>query len=279
MTSSGRYDIAVAYRMSPGLSKVAEPFRFEKVRLARACLRSFRESLGPLRVRIWAVLDGCPPVFAEMFQELFPTQDLTIEQMNGAGNVGTFERQLDLLTRQTEADIVFLAEDDYLYRPRAFPAMVDYLASFSDVDFVTPYDHPDYYRLGLTRARSQIRAHGHYHWRTAGTTCLTFLTRRESLRRTRRVFETYRQGNYDSSIWLSLTHHRVLNPWAMMSLARKGRTVRVALAKAWLFGWGQILFGKTRKLWAPMPAIATHLDAEGLAPGYEWSSLLSGESQ
>jgi hypothetical protein len=265
--------------MYPGLSKAAEPFGMEKERLARACLRSFRESLGPLRVRIWAILDGCPPVFAEMFQELFPAQDLSIEQMNGAGNVGTFERQIDLLTRQTEADLVFLAEDDYLYRPRAFPALVDYLAAFPDVDFVTPYDHPDYYRLGLTRSRSRIRAYGEYHWRTVGTTCLTFLTRREVLRRTRPAFETYRRGNYDSSIWLSLTRHRVLNPWAMASLARRGRTVRVALAKAWLFGWAQILFGKTRKLWGPMPAIATHLDAEGLAPGYEWSSMLSGEKQ
>jgi hypothetical protein len=274
MTSVDRYDIAVAYRVYPGLSSVAEPFGLEKEQLARACLRSFRESLGPLRARIWAILDGCPPVFGDMFRETFPAQDLTVEELEGAGNVGTFERQLDLLTGQNDSAFVFLAEDDYLFRPNAFPALLEFLSTFPDADFVTPYDHPDYYRLGLTRPRCRVRVSGNCHWRTAGTTCLTFLTRRETLQATRGLFETYRRGNYDSSIWLSLTRHRVLNPMAMLSLARKSRTLRVALGKAWIFGWRQILFGKKRSLWAPMPSVATHLDEQGLASGYEWDSLL-----
>src|ERR1700731_1686715 len=56
------YDLVVAYRIYPMFSKLGQglPFGDDKLRLAEVCLRSFRDSLGSLRVKIWAILDGCP---------------------------------------------------------------------------------------------------------------------------------------------------------------------------------------------------------------------------
>lgn len=56
------YDLAVAYRIYPKVSKPARslPFGDDKYQLSEACLKSFKESLGSLRVKLWALLDGCP---------------------------------------------------------------------------------------------------------------------------------------------------------------------------------------------------------------------------
>jgi hypothetical protein len=58
-----RFDLAVAYRVYPGISKEPAVHADDKLRLAELCLRSFKEALGTLRVKVWALLDGCPPEY------------------------------------------------------------------------------------------------------------------------------------------------------------------------------------------------------------------------
>jgi hypothetical protein len=47
------------------------------------------------------------------------------------------------------------------------------------------------------------------------------------------------------------------------------------VAKAWLYDWAQILFGKRVTLWVPVPAIATHLDTRALSPNVDWAALMN----
>jgi hypothetical protein len=54
---------------------------------------------------------------------------------------------------------------------------------------------------------------------------------------------------------------------------RQRHLVKV-IAKTWLFGWSQILFGKRRKLWTPVPGIATHMDFNALSPTIDWPALM-----
>ena len=149
MTSQRPYDLAVAYRIYPKIAKCALPLPFgaDKYRLSKACLQSFRESLGPLRVKVWALLDNCPKQYEEHFFEYFHAPDLVILNLNGEGNQATFARQINILLNQTDADLVYFAEDDYLYLPGQFPPMVEFMVQNSDVDFVSPFDHRDYYTL------------------------------------------------------------------------------------------------------------------------------------
>ena len=111
------YDLAVAYRIYPKVSKpsLGLPFSDDKLRLAEICLRSFKASLGGLRVKIWAILDGCPESFADLFRKYFDPDDLVLVPLPSVGNHATFGKQIDILLNQTDSDFVYFAEDDYVY--------------------------------------------------------------------------------------------------------------------------------------------------------------------
>ncbi len=276
MTSGYEYDLAVAYRIYPKVAKPALNLVFgdDKYSLSEACLKSFRESLTGLRVKIWAILDGCPPEYESLFCKYFDLSDLVVVRLNSAGNQQTFAKQLEILVNQSDADLVYFAEDDYFYLPDQFPRMVEFIRSSPDVHFLSPFDHLDCYRLELHRTRKWIRAFADHHWRTAASTCLTFLTRTETLVTHRAVFETYVHGDFDCSIWLSLTKQRVCNPLFFTRCAVRARFEWKIILKAWLFCWQQIAFGPRLKLWVPVPGIATHLDSSSLSPGIDWIRLM-----
>jgi len=267
------YDLAVAYRIYPRVSKIPAMFPDDKFQLAKVCLRSFRQSLGDLRVKMFVLLDGCPPEFDEIFTASFDTEDLELIHLEGIGNRQTFSRQIDILLQQHSAEAVYFAEDDYFYLPDQFESMLRFLQSAPDADFITPYDHPDYYALPLHAGQQEKREIGGQSWRTAASTCLTFLTTRKMLAKNQRVFRTYAYGNPDVSLWLSLTKQAVFDP----AIARKCLSQRVALggfvALSWLYGWPQILGGAQRKIWVPKPSIATHTEERFLAPGVGWERL------
>ncbi len=271
-----RYDVAVAYRIYPKVAKPAQslPFGDDKLRQAEICLRSFRNSLGSLRVKLWAILDGCPEEYRALFERYFASEDLVLLEVNGIGNRATYAKQLEILLAQRDAEYVYFAEDDYLYLPDQFPLMLHFLHDAQGADFVTPYDHPDCYRLDLHREPKWVTVFEDHHWRTAASTCLTFLARKSTLARYERVFRTYSQRNDDCAMWLSLTKRRVNSPLAMLRYFARQEFYRKAPVKAWLFCWPQILFGKAAKLWVPVPGIATHLSAGLLSPGSDWLALM-----
>ena len=265
-------DLAVAYRIYPGISKTPAYFPADKYKLSELCLRSFRSSLGGLRARIWVLLDGCPPEYETLFRRTLSGHDLEVVHLNKIGNTGTFAQQIDLLTRQSDAHYVYLAEDDYFYLPSALEKMVDFMANNPSVDFVTPYDHPDSYETSSRFERHLVRPWGDRYWRTASSTCLTFLSSRSTLEDTASMFRTYCQGNMDCSLWLSLTERsRLANPRIHFSSNFRFKI----WARTWLWGWRQILFGQRYRLWAPLPTLATHMESTCLAPGADWQNLFA----
>lgn len=277
----GGYDLCVAYRIYPKVAKLAQslPFGDDKLRQAEICLRSFRNSLGSLRVKLWAILDGCPGEYHELFERYFAPEDLIFIELSGAGNKATYGKQLDILLSQDDAEFVYFAEDDYLYLPNGFPLLLRFLGNGENVDFVTPYDHPDCYSLDLHREPKWVTVFEGHHWRTASSTCLTFLTRKSTLEKYERVLRTYCRRNDDCAMWLSLTKRRVFNPLAILRYFARGESYRKVPLKAWLFCWPQILFGKKAKLWLPVPGVATHLSAKLLSPGLDWVSFMHAEEQ
>jgi hypothetical protein len=159
--------------------------------------------------------------------------------------------------------------------------MVKFLRANPDVHFISPYDHPDCYRLKLHHGRKSLKVFEGRHWRTAGSTCLTFLTKKETLEKTQTTFKTYSAGNHDCSLWLSLTKQSVFSlPKFLRGCISKDvpRTAPL-IAKAWIHGWRQILFGRKWNLWVPIPAVATHLDAQGLSPAVDWMPLLTEQRE
>jgi hypothetical protein len=277
MNGTGKYDLAVAYRIYPRVSGPALDLGFgdDKYSLSEVCLKSFKESLGSLRVKMWAILDGCPAEYEALFRKYFDESELAVLKLDNAGNHRTFANQIEVLLEQSDADLIYFAEDDYFYLPDQFSSMIEFLRADPEVDFVSPFDHLDCYRLALHRTPKWIKTSAGRHWRTASSTCLTFLTRKETLGRYRAVFQSYVRGNFDSSLWLSLTKQRVGNPFFLIRSLLGGSFEWKIIVKAWLYCWRQIVFGKRLKLWVPVPGIATHLDAHSLSPGVDWQRLMS----
>jgi hypothetical protein len=242
--------------------------------LVSVCLRSLKASLGDLRAKFWVLLDGCPEQYEDVFRDQIAPEDLILLRLGGIGNHATFSRQIDILLQQDDATLVYFAEDDYFYVSGQFPEMVEFLRSSPGVDFVSPYDHPDCYTLDLHGTPKWIRPYGGRHWRTAASTCLTFLTKRETLSRCESVFRSYARGNKDCSLWLSLTKQRVFDPLAFVRYLAGNQIYWRILAKAWFHCSRQILFGHRWRLWVPMPGIATHLDKNALSPTINWLELM-----
>jgi glycosyltransferase involved in cell wall biosynthesis len=260
-------DLAIAYRIYPGISKTPAAWADDKFKLSTYGVRSFKQALGTLRIKMWVLLDGCPPEYEELFRAHFTEDELIVLNLNRIGNLPTFAMQVDLLSRQTEAELVYFAEDDYFYLPGALVEMVDFLRGNERADFVTPYDHSGNYDPLLGRERHLIKPFGKRHWRTCTATCLTFLARRESLLRIRWLFDTYAKGNEDGSIWMAVTQKTgLLNPRVY---ARNSVMFKLWL-KAWFWGFRQILFGSSYSLWGPIPSLSTHLESLCLAPVVDW---------
>ena len=262
------YDVAVAYRIYPKVSKVPPVFPNDKLKLSELCLKSFKDSLGSLKVKMFVLLDNCPPSYEDLFKRYFDERDLELIRLDGIGNRATFDMQIDLLLDQTFSEIVYFAEDDYLYLPNQFESMVQFLHEEAHVDFVSPYDHLDYYILDLHNQKNFVKFYRDKHWRTAASACLTFLTTKTILRKTHNVFQSYTNGNDDVSLWISLTKHRLFNPLTILRYYRTNGHAFGIILHAWQFCWRQILFGKRRHLWIPIPSIATHMESEHIAPTF-----------
>jgi hypothetical protein len=270
MTVPSQYDVAVAYRIYPKVSKVPPIYPNDKYKLSELCLKTFKDSLGSLKVKMFVLLDNCPPSYEDLFKRYFDEQDLELIRLNGVGNRATFDMQINILLDQKFSEIIYFAEDDYLYLRDQFGSMVKFLRDEEQVDFVSPYDHLDYYVLDLHNQKNFIKLYNGHHWRTAASTCLTFLTTKPKLRKTRNVFQSYAKGNDDVSLWISLTKCKLFNPLIILQYCRTNPRFFLIILHAWQFCWRQILFGKRWNLWIPIPSLATHMESDYLAPNFSW---------
>jgi hypothetical protein len=266
------YDVVVAYRIYPKMSTTRPPiFPEDKLKLAEFCLKSFKNSLGGLRVKIWVLLDNCPPIYEKMFTELWSPEDLVLMRYPGIGDGATFCEQARILMEQTDAEIVYFAEDDYFYLPGQFPLIVDFLKQDPAVDFVAPLESSDFYTADLHNFPHEMRMFGGKEWNSCVSTTHTFLGRRDTLRESRDFFLTsYGRISPDLSKWMALTKKRVFNPIKFMRWLVPHRFWAGSMVLAWYYCWRQILFGRRHALWAPHPAIANHMAAGWESPGVDW---------
>ncbi|MFA6570459.1 MAG: glycosyltransferase [Bacteroidota bacterium] len=268
--TNNKYDLAVVYRIYPKVSKVPPIFSDDKFKLSELCLKSFRQSLGDLKIKLWVLLDNCPEEYTTLFKKYFAEDEIELIILPGIGNGATFGKQMDILLAQCDSDYVYFAEDDYFYLEGTFSEMLEFIKENSDVHFVTPFDHLDYYKSYLHKYPVRTKETLNRKWKTAGSTCMTFLTRKEILEKTKSVFYTYTKNNWDASLWFSLTNHKVIKLSFILSLFNfKMEAIKIFL-KAWIHSPRQILFGKKWNLWVPIPSLSTHMDEVSLAPEINW---------
>jgi hypothetical protein len=273
------YDLAVAYRIYPkiSISCANRPpiFSEDKLKLAELCLKSFKNSLGGLRVKLWALLNDCPTAYESIFTKLWAPEDLVLLRYPGVGAGTTLHEQARILMEQTDAEIVHFAEDDYFYLPDQFHLAVDFLKQNPDADFVAPYQGLGFYTGDMENLSRETRVFGGKDWNSCVSTTHTFLAKRAALIECQdlfhRLFRALRgRGVPDLAMWMALTKKRVFNPIKFIYWLVPHRFWAGSMVLAWYYCWRQILFGRRYTLWSPHPAIATHMVAGLEAPGIDW---------
>jgi hypothetical protein len=191
------------------------------------------------------------------------------------GNAATFAKQIEILLGQSEAAVVYFAEDDYLYKPDEFRKMYDLITTQPGVDFVSCYCHSDLFTHPIHQHRRRTMFVNNRLWLGASSTCLTFMTTQRVLRETRDLFMTFCAGSWDSSVWLGITRTHVLNPAAYFRFRRDAYCMKI-LRKAIGHGWRHLPFLRRYALFVPFPGIGTHLEAQFVSPETDWLQVAAG---
>lgn len=271
------YDLAVAYRVYPKpSSNPPSVYAEDKFKLVELCLRSFKASLGGLRVKVWALLNNCPPEYETLFTRLWPAEDLVLVRYAGVSGGETLHEQQRILSEQTDAEIVYLAEDDYFFLPNQFPLAVDFLRQNPDADFATAYDSPDVHFTDLHQCIDETRSHGGKNWRSSVSTTHCFIAKRTAMIECRPLFDRLFHAfpgrpSPDLAMWMALTKKRVFNLWKFFAWLPTHKYWTASIFLAWYYCWRQILFGRRFKVWTPNPSLATHMDGKLEAPGIDWA--------
>ncbi len=277
--NSFKYDVAVTYRIYPKISTNGPRppvFPDDKLKLAEFCLQSFKNSLGGLRVKLWVLLNDCPPAYETLFTRLWPAEDLVLLRYPGVGGGTTLQEQLRILIEQTDAEIVHFAEDDYFYLPGQYRLAVDFFRQNPDADFIAPYESSDFYTADLHRMNFEKRAFAGKNWSACLSATHTFMARRAALIESQdlyhRLFRAYQgRGIPDLAMWAALTKKRIFNPVKFVWWSVSHRWFWAgSMVLSWYYCWRQILFGRRYKLWSPHPCIATHMVTGLEAPGVDW---------
>lgn len=263
------YDLILAHRVSPSLSKEMIGFS-DKHSMVESCTESIKCALAPLRTKMIVILDGCSADYERIFTSRFQHSNLEIIRNEPAiGNHATFAQQTKLLGENMKSgDAVYYSEDDYYYVPEAFQRMIEFLHA-PGVDFISPLDHPESYRLHTVTNPyiSRLRVSAHRHWRQIPTTCCTFMASASTFAKAQKNL-SYGSGADDGTMWLGLTKGHVFNPFALAraAIACTGATKQWDMSPfcAWKHNWKTILFHRRFRLWSPIPTLAVHLSSTSL---------------
>ncbi|GAH40202.1 unnamed protein product, partial [marine sediment metagenome] len=236
----------------------------------------------------------------------FDKNELEVLHLKNAGEIGSLELAMNILINQNFSEIVYLAEDDYFYLPNQFEKMVKLLKSDSEVDFITPYDHLDYYTYPFHKFQSKIKFFAGKHWRTVVSTCNTYLTSKKTLIKTngiflrsyssqkmftniilklkkenflKQIFRDFLPRSLDADVWLSLTKMKIYNLFIILKYRYHYPKVYGIYFRTWRYNWKQVLFGKKWNLWCPIPSIATHMVKTCLAPGIDLTYFFSNPKE
>ena len=265
-----KYDVAIAYRCYPKISKDPKYWNDDKLKMIKYGLKSLVLCLGNLKAKFFIIADWIPNEWKDDICWILGEHDFSYIYTDFIWNIGTRNKQIDILSSQKDADIVYFAEDDYLYSLNwEFKEWFDLLKE-NKADFITLYDHPDYY----TQNHHRIK---HYYvlWNkrirsSQASTCLTFMTTKKNLIETKNQLKLFKEWCRDHTMWQTITHYNIFR---LLDIERKFNTFHNFLPEEMSFlivtwvRWRKFLITKRKyRLFSPFPSIATHLESPWIAP-------------
>lgn len=170
----------VFYRLSPknSLHEAQRPrYQFNKLELAKLCLKSFVDGFVDTKPNIHFLLDSCGHEWEDMIKNIVPW-NYTIENLNVNNQNQSYLIQLDRAKKVD--DFVLFQEDDYVYLKRVGKKIEDALKI---LEFINPYDHREFYTVNDTfhKGPFDIKLIGEQHWRTIDFNTMTWACHSNSL--------------------------------------------------------------------------------------------------
>lgn len=208
----------------------------------------------------------------------------TLIELPSVGNSGSCKVALSFADSHgwADDDLVYFAEDDYLYQPNAIEHLVEAAGTISDdVGFFTLYDHPDLYRLPVhERFRKKHPAAtivGDYTWRPVRSTTMTFAARVGHLRRWTWLFVLGCRDSYplDFAMWSAM---QGAGPYVATGAVMASDNIDDL----------SILRGLRRRLlrrrpgpplFGVHPSLATQVEVNEVAAGADWPAIAADAEQ
>jgi hypothetical protein len=262
--------------------------------LALRSLLNTVANLGHGRTEIVYLNDG--PIPADILTLMTKTGEII--QKEGLHLSGSMRAALSLPIERGWApnDLVWYAEDDYLYLPNAFEALVaaseicpeaSYFGLYAQIGRKLPSGHPlEENRVPSTWSPTEpIYIRGHP-WVRALSTTSTFGVRVKALLEDRRMMLVAMQtgGAWDHSICLMYQGYNPYDLSAMKEWLREAGPTRSALFRAGVLAARLGLNGyhalrsrlpgmKAKVLISPDPALITHMESVHMATGTDWQRV------
>lgn len=278
------------YRSCAHENRKPRPEFYSKATALRSCLHALDAS--PWQARITFLNDGLLP-------------DGLLALMRGRGEIvtdrfGSARRSYWGALRMAlqgapEADLVWLAEDDYLYLPDAFTVLHRAVQRLPDVDYFALYGGESGAEAlpaivaqsavvdGLGRRLTDDPATGE--WFALGSTTSTFGARPAALQADRLIHRLgpLSGGAWDNAIMMTLAGRAPFHWSRLLSgLAEPSLPLRTRLARSTVKGPMRLAMNllagvrasRRRTLAVRIPNLATHLELPPLlAPGHDWAEV------
>jgi len=257
----------VIMRINPGLSKNTHTdfIKYGKRGIILISLKSLKDALTNVDYKITFIVDYkeesdllmLKQLIESVFEDFKIIENFSTEEHGEKRNRFTFKLQL-MEAMKSNTDYVYIVEDDYLYL-RSLVNLLFLFEKYKEVDYVTPYDHPDYYVKPWHEKyqKRNFEVDGD-RFRSVSSTALTFFARASTLKEDVNTFNLYSKTKLmDYEVWLLLTK---LNG---SSLTYK----RTALFILYKILYINNITKKQRTLVAPYRTFAIHMAKEGI-PSY-----------
>ena len=157
------------------------------------------------------------------------------------GNIDNITKELYKIAKQTdigENDLVYILENDYLHADGWVDKVINLYNTFEGLNYISLYDHNDKYFLPMyENLTSKIISTDKHHWRTAPSTCGSYIT-------TKRIFDE------DYSVHI-------------------GENIPIGDHHKWLW----LNNNKDRFILTPIPGLSTHCMDGLLSPTINWETI------
>lgn len=284
----------VIYRSYGGENRKGRPDYYSKRLALASFIRAVEQCTAP--VEVIYLNDG--PIPADLLALMRATGEVIARSR--LGNKGSVRTALALPQQRgwPDDDLVWLAEDDYLYRPEALSVLAAAPAVFPSAHYFALYvsvtahpppgtEQPHFAPIPRQWRDSEPRLVAGHIWRRALSTTGTYGATVRALREDNRLLRAalWSGAGWDHTMCLLYQGFQPF-PWPAvldkaraaeaprpLSLFRRGRFVVIAAVRAALNIWQMLRRGSRHQLVAVEPALITHMEMGWIASGTDWPAV------